>query len=583
MLKIFERPSAEGSDPTAFLFHFNSPDNARLEANTVKDLLSRLLAESRMGDPSVPKPADEPTATSGASNSASTANAAAAATRLFDDNHLVMDIELQGSLLRQNVELHQTYRDALANKPDTINRALFNRQFWSTRTNLLRAHAIESNQQRGAYNVLPTMKTKTSQDAEGQESFQLAIDKTQVLQIFNQHPVVKRAYDENVPKPLNESEFWSRFFLSRLCKQLKGERVADTDRRDPIFDKYDAAEDQITYASRIGAQNVPHIIDVEGNEENQGGVKSGNRKDVEMRPRKNVPIIQVLNATSEKLLSNVAPTDRDPEDAQGMDDATWRELTLRDLADNVQENRVILNIKEQSQFFLNQNTASSTPDRVYEKQVPSEVLKDVTSDLETLRMDGGGGVDLHSSIGIDDESDDDDDVPKKPHVGSRTARKAAERQILDGLAQSRAELYGHDSDETTPMGVPKDLAEKAKLTNATTTEFLKHFWNAFLSGDPARAEELGYHVESLKRSVMRIHAIGDEAEQARKKRNEEQKAELVARHNATRQKLQFRDVGGGRDAVLTLLGPSLVALEKAQSLYKAALEKEGVTLSTEND
>lgn len=584
MLKIFGKPPAPDGDAPTYLFHFNAPDTARPDANSVKELLSRLLADTRAHDPSVPKPAgDSPSATDGIPKPALSSRPAAAA-RLFDDQYLVTDIELQSSLLQKDGELHQTFRDAIANKPDTISNTAFNKQFWSTRTNLLRAYAIEVNQQRGAYNVLPTMKTKATQDAEtGQESFQLAIDKNQVLQIFNQHPVVKRAYDENVPKPLQEVEFWSRFFLSRLCKQLKGERVADTDRRDPIFDKYDASEDTVSYANRIGAQHVPHIIDVEGNEENQGGVKSGNRKDVEMRPRKNVPIIQVLNATSEKLLSKVAPTDRDPEDAPSMDDATWRELMLRDLEGNVEENRIMLNIKEQSQFFLDQNTASSSPDKVYEKQVPAKVLKGVSSDLETLQMDRGGGVDLHSGIGIDDESMDEDDGPKKPHVGSRAARNSAQKQIMDGVSQSRAELYGHSSDETTPMGIPKDLTEKAKLTNGTTTEFLKHFWDAFLSGDPERAQELEYHVESLKRSKTRIEAVAEEAERARRALMEEQRAANLAHLKATGQRLGVKNFGGGREAVLTLLGPSLVALEKAQSLYYAALEQEGIRMSTENE
>lgn len=582
MLKIIAKPPSSGGDALTYLFHFNAPDTARAEANAVKDLLSRLLADSRTSDISAPKPAgDSPAATNGSSNLMAGSRAAA---KLFDDDHLVMDIELQGSLLNKDAELLQTFRDARSNKPEGISNTAFNRQFWSTRTNLLRAHAIEVNQQRGAYNVLPTMKTKATQDAEtGQESFQLAIDKNQVLQIFNQHPVVKRAYDENVPKPLQEVEFWSRFFLSRLCRQLKGERVADTDRRDPIFDKYDASEDTIAYAQRIGTQHVPRIIDVEGNEENQGGVKSGNAKDIEMRPRKNVPIIQVLNATSEKLLSNVNPTDQGPEEAPGMDDSTWRELTLRDLEGSAEENRIILNVKEQSQFFTDQNTASSTPDRVYEKQVPSEVLKGVSEDLETLRLNKGGGVDLHSGIGIDEESEDEDDGPKRPHVGSRASRKLAQKQIQDGLALSRAERYGYNSDETTPMGIPKDLTEKAKLTNSTTTEFLKHFWNAFLSGDPDRAQELGYHVESLKRSVLRIEAMADEAEQARKALLDEQRAANVAHHKATGQRLALKDPGGGREAMLTLLGPSLVALEKAQGLYKAACEQEGLAVSTEND
>lgn len=581
ILRIVEKPPS-GGDPTTYLFNFNAPENPRAEANAVKDLLSRLISEARTNDPSVPRPADEPPATNGSAGTTSISKQSAAA-RLFDDNHLKADIELQTSLLKENRELHQIFWDAYANKPDTITKYAFNVQFWSSRLNLLRAHAIKVNQQRGSYNVLPTLKTKATQDAEGQESFQISLDRNQVLQIFSQHPVVKRAYDENVPKPLNETDFWSRFFLSRLCKQLKGERVADTDRRDPVFDKYDAADDQISYTRRIVEKHVPHIIDVEGNEENQGGVKSGNAKDVEMRPRKNVPIIQVLNATSEKLLSNVASTDKDPDEAPSTDEATLRELTLRDLGHRAEENRIMLNIKEQSQFFSDQNAVNSTPDKVYEKQNPSEVLSVVKSDLETLRSDKAGGLDLHTGIGVDDESDSDDDRPKKPHVGSRAARKAAERQILDGLAQSRAELYGHSSDETNPMGIPHELAEKAKLTNGTTIEFLKHFWDALLSGDSDRAQELGYHVESLKRSAARIQAIADEAEAVRRKKIDEERRRLADLYQATGQRAALRAVDGGQDAVMTLLGPTLAALAKAQNLYQAALEQEGITMSTEND
>lgn len=564
------------------MFHFNAPDTARAEADAVKDLLSRLLADAKAGDSSLRKAADGQVSTNGSANVVPGSTAAVEA-RLFDDNYLVADIELQTALLGTNKDLHQTHLDAMANKPETIPRSAFNKQFWSARTGLLRAFAIEQRQRRGAYNILPTMKAKVTQDEDGVEQVQMNLDRNQALQIFNQHPIVKRVYDENVPKPLSETEFWSKFFLSRLCKQLKGDRVADSDRRDPIFDKYDASEDQLKYASRIAGAHFPKTIDVEGNEENTGGVKSGNSKDIEMRPRKNVPIIQVLNATSGKLLSNVAAADQDPENASSMDDATWRELTLRDLGARADDTRIMLNIKEQSQFFLDQNTTSSTPDRVYEQQVPSEVLKGVSLDLENLQFDKGGGVDIHSGLGVDDDSEDDDDGPKKPHVGSKWAMKAAQKQIFDGLGQSRAELYGHSSDETTPMGIPLELTEKAKLTSGTTTEFLRHFWDAFLSGDPDRAQELGYHVESLKRSIRRIEAMADEAEQVRKAQVVEQRAAITAHLQSTGQRLGFKDVGGGREAMLTLLGPSLGAVQKAQSMYEAALAQEGMRMSTEND
>lgn len=591
MLKIFEKPPSSAGDPVPYTFQFNSPEDPRAEANAIKDVLSRLLTEVRNNDPSVPKPATPaPAAATGDAGTANavanaTANAKAAAAYLFDDDHLRLDIELQQALLRKDGDLHKTYMDARATKPDSINDAAFNNHFWATRTNLLRSFAIEVNQKRGAYNILPTFKTKTTQDAEtGQEKVELNLHQAEILQIFNQHPIVKRAYNENVPK-LSDGEFWSRFFLSRLCKALKGERVADTDRRDPVFDKYDASDDHVAYASKILAKHVPLTIDLEGNEENTGGVKSGNAKDVEMRPRKNVPIIQVLNATSEKLLSNVAPTDGDPDDAAGMDDATWRELTLRDLRDDAEENRIRLNVKEQSEFFSEQNAAPSISDKIYEKQVPLQVLTEVSADIEMLKSDESGGIDLHGCIGVDEDSDSDDDALKKPHVGSRAARKAAQKQILGGLAQSRAELYGHDSDENTPMGISKDLKDKAKLTNATTNEFLKQFWNAFLSGDPDRAHELGYHVDSLRRSTLRIEAIADEAEQIRNKTIEDERKKIRIAYQETGVKKRFKaeSVGGGRGAVLTLLRPSLAALAKAQSLYKAAVEQEGIAMSTEAD
>jgi transcription initiation factor TFIIH subunit 1 len=582
MLKIFVRdPNTEG-DAVPYLFHFNSPDDPRAEANAIKDILSRLITEVRNADPSVPKPATPAPANGTPVNAPDPKTTAA---YLFDDNHLKLDIELQQALLRKDGELHKTYMDARATKPDSIGDAAFNNQFWSTRTNLLRAFAIEVNQKRGSYNILPTFKTKTIQDAEtGQERVELNLHQAEILQIFNQHPIVRRAYNENVPK-LNDGEFWSRFFLSRLCKQLKGERVSDTDRRDPVFDKYDASEDRSAYTSKILAAHVPHIIDVEGNEENTGIVKSGNRKDIEMQPKRNLPIIQVLNATSEKLLSNVAPTDGCPGEAPAAEDTTWRELALRDLRGDNEENRIILNVKEQGRFFAEQNAPTPANDIAYEKQVPSVVIAEVSSDVDLLRGDPSGGVDLHGSIGIDDASDSDDDPPRESHVGSRAARKAAQKQVLAGLAQSRAEQYGHSLDENTPMGIPKDLKDKCKLTNATTNEFLKQFWNAFLSGEPDRAQELGYHVDSLRRSMTRITAIADEAEQLRNKLIEEERKRIREHYQKTRIKQRFKAdlVGGGRAAVMTLLGPSMAALAKAESLYKAALEQEGITLSTEND
>lgn len=587
MLKIFEKTS-EAAEPVTYLFHFNTAE-AKAEAKAVKDLLSRLLAETRSGDAGVPKPAapsagdsSTPNANGGSGSGsasmsfASAANPNPSSLRWFDDAQLKNDIELQQSLMRNDSSLHQTYVEAMQTKPDSISGPAFNSQFWSTRTNLLRAHAIETNQKKGAYNVLSTVKPRT---VDGELKLNISVE--QVQMIFAQHPLVKRIYNENVPK-LQEAEFWSRFFLSKLSKKLRGERVNENDTTDPIFDKYDANENTHAFQSKIMSQQVPHIIDVEANEENQGGFRSGNAKDVEMRPRANFPIVKTLNSLSEKIMANVAPSDANPEDGNEAYD-TYNELALRDLRGDAKEHRIMLNVKEQSKFFSKKESAPSANARIFAKQNTGDVLFEIHGDLETLEGDGAGGIDLHLGIGFDDESDSDDDGPKRAHVGSRSALQAADKDVMKGVRQQRAQKYGHESDITTPMGLPVELTRKCNLTHATTIEFLHQFWNAFLSGDPDRAAELQYLAESLNRSATRIAAMADEAEKERDEIIHTRKKEIRDHFQRTGKKIRWKsdNVGGGRPAVMRLMQPTLDALEKAQADYQRALAAENIQVSTE--
>ncbi|KAL0940650.1 TFIIH p62 subunit domain-containing protein [Colletotrichum truncatum] len=596
MLKIFEKPP-DATEQVPYLFHFTSPD-ARSEANAIKDLLSRLLADVRSNDPNVPKPAGTPNPHANGSNGAtpsgsggsgsgsmafaSSVNSKPSNARWFDDAQLKGDIELQQSLMKKDRTLHQTYMDARATKPESISDAAFNAQFWSTRTNLLRAHAIEVNQQKGAYNILPAIKPRLENDV-----LKLDITVEMVQLIMAQHPLVKRLYDENVPK-VPESEFWSRFFLSKLFRTLKGDRISDEKkegiRRDPLFDAHDASENTVTFQRKSMAQSVPHIIDVYGNEENQGGFRSGNQKDIEMRPRKNVPIVNTLNSLSERMLANVAPAD-DRENAPGPEDSTFQELALRDLQGDAMENKIILNVKEQNRFFSKKEEAQSENTKAFAKQVPSDVLFEVQSDLEMIETDEANGMNLRAGIGIDDNSDSDEETQKRPHVGSRAARKAAGDEIMAGIRQRRAEKYGDvAADASKPMGLPAEVAERCQLTHATTVEFLHQFWNAFLSGDPDRANELQYLVESLKRSAERIHAVADEAEKARDEIIRLKKKEIMDHYRATGKKIRGwrpEHEKGGRKAVLAVMQPTLESLNKAQADYQKALAAEGVQLSTE--
>ncbi|KAK8134856.1 hypothetical protein PG984_006868 [Apiospora sp. TS-2023a] len=585
MLKIFEK-AKDGAEPVSYLFHFNAPSDPRGEANVLKDVLSRLLAEYKANDPSVPRPAGAAGSASGSMAFANAVNSKPSSDRFFDDAQLKMDIELQQSLMKTDRSLHQMYMEGRSTKPDSMSDALFNMQFWSTRINLLRAHAIERSQKKGPYNVLATVKPIIEQSTEPDKpnTMKLNITVEQVKMIFDQHPLVKRIYNENVP-PLSEGEFWERFFLSKLSKLLRGERATGQEATDRVFDKYDEYEDITAFSSKLLSQHVPHMIDIEGNEENQGGSKGGNRKDHEMRPRgrQDVPIIPTLNSISGKMLANVSAADSGAADSAGSDDL-HSQLALRDLRAEAEESKIILNIKEQSKFFSNQANATSAADEIFVKQNPTKLLKHVQGDLGLLRDDGAGGVDFQASLGINDESDsDDDDKKKKAHVGSRGARKAAQKQILDSILQRRAQTFGHSSDETTPMGLPAEVAAKCNLTHATTMEFLHQFWSAFLSGDPDRAAELGYLLESLKRSKERINAVAAEAQKARDQEIERKKEEIrqIYQRTGKKRKLNSSAVRGGKDAVVKLMDPVVKSLDTAIAAYQKALAAEGIQASTE--
>ncbi|GAB0132012.1 hypothetical protein EsDP_00000462 [Epichloe bromicola] len=581
MLKVFEK-SDKGSEPATYLFHFNTSE-AKLEAKAVKDVLSEILADLRSNDSSVPRP-NGGTSIAGAAGGGSVSSSMAFANavnsqsgssqRWFDDSQLKNDIELQQSLMKKDKSLHQTYVEAMSTKPESISGPAFNTQFWSTRTNILRAHAIEINQKKGPYNVLSTVKPRT---VDGELKLNISVE--QVQMIFAQHPLIKRVYNENVPK-VSEAEFWSRFFLSRLSKKLRGERVTENDTQDLLFDKYDASENTQGVQSKIMAQSVPHMIDLEANEENQGGFKSGNAKDVEMRPRANIPIVKTLNSLSEKIMANVSPSDNYENDANRDD---FSELALRDLRGDAADHRIMLNVKEQNKFFSKQDKAPSKNARIFATQKPDEVLSKVGSTLTSFAKDSAEGASLQAAIAFADDTDSDEEGQKSTQVGSRGAIKAAEQEVMDGVLQQRAQKYGHSSDATTPMGLPQSIAEKCALTHATTVEFLHQFWTAFLSGDADRAAELQYLAESLKRSAARISAVADEADVERENVIRKRKQEIRDHFERTGKKIRWKSdmVGGGRDAVLKLMQPVLDALQKGQDDYSRALAAEGIQVSTE--
>ena len=323
----------------------------------------------------------------------------------YDDARLKSDIELQRSLLNANPQLQQRFNESLRDKPDTISVTQFSAQFWAARLHLLRAHAIEKAQTQGDYNVLPEIKFKRIQaEKEGEpDKLMLNLAKEQVKLIFKQYPLVREAYNDNIPQ-IDQNQFWSRFFMSRLLKKLKGEKITDADPPDAVFDKYlDRRENG---PASIG--QVPHFLDLEGNEQNHSQRK-GNRPDETMRPGsfEKVPILRVLNNLSEKMMASVAPADGDRHAPIGMDEDTYGELQLRDLQAHQDDNRVKLNIRDQQKFLAGEQDDQLSADAArYLKQSPKKVLSGMRNDLDlkALGQDKSGSLRLDEVIGVQSDS-----------------------------------------------------------------------------------------------------------------------------------------------------------------------------------
>ncbi|OXV11304.1 hypothetical protein Egran_00935 [Elaphomyces granulatus] len=558
MLKIFAQSSSTNSStdaPEQYVFSFTSTANARAEADAIKNALSSAMQAVKAAPMAVGEGVSPAMAIAKAVSSMGAGKNA-----WDDDSKLKADADLQQSLLKSDANLQRMFMELLRTKPDSLSVPQFVSQFWSTRVHLLRAHAIEKAQTRGSYNVLSTLKPRVEDNVT-----KLNISKEQIQLIFNQHPLVKRVYDENVPK-LSEQQFWSRFFQSRLFKKLRGERVSDSDASDAILDKYLKMDE---FLGRQIETNVPHIIDLVGNEVNHSQ-RRGNRPDLDMRPTSidNVPIIRTLNNLSEKIMSNVAPADRDPVAPVGMDEETFSELQLRDLQGNDEQRRIILNIRDQSRFFPEAKDKGNAENQLFAKQDPSKILEVLRADV-SMTFSQNGSYNLSELVEPGEDESDEEDHNRSRQVGSKSSLQQASAQIFEAIGDRRTQTEVLSG----TCGLSSNLFDRLTLTHATTTEFLHQFWQAFLSGDPDRAGEIASLVESLNRAIQRIKAVAADAEAERHLEIErlKQHAREVLASTGKKIRRNPTGVGGGEKVVYQLLGPTMNSLDMATSKYKEAL------------
>jgi transcription initiation factor TFIIH subunit 1 len=573
----------------SYVFSFTDKQAGRKEQEVVTECLRNVISVNKAAAPppvSTPNPGtpagaqDGEPAQPGAIAMAKAASSKSADDDWYDDAKLKFDADRQRSLLAADKTLNARYEQGRKSKPESISIAQYNAQFWSSRLHLLRAHAIETAQKQGEYNVLPEIRfTMEPGEKDGDpETRVLHITKDQIRLIWKQYPVVKDAYHENCP-PLAADAFWTRFFGSRLLKKLKGERITQQDPPDGILDRY-LEKTELGPAS-IG--HVPTYLDLEGNEQNQSQMKI--RPDETMRPSTfdKVPILRVLNNLSEKMLSHVAPEDGEAHGPIGMDEQTFEQLRLRDLANEEIDNRVTLNIRDQQRLVSGEQQDNVSKEAaLYAQHDPKQVLSSLRSDIRPFGLSGGGqdAYSLEKAIGFDPDSDSEDEEAAhqtngsmSSHFSAKPALKHATTDIISSIAQQRTSA---SADPENLYGLSQETYSNLSITHATTTEFLHYFWNVFLSGDSSRTAELAQLVSTLDRSLDRINAVGAKADEERNKTVSSVKRRMEAAEKKTGKKVKydFDVIPGGKRVVDAMVKPTVVALAKATEVYRKAFEEQ---------
>ena len=551
MLKVLTKLPGQ-SEVVAHTFQFTA-GSSRTDCNTIKEALAKSIQDWKASQ-------NAPTAGAGAQSAAMTIASALSGGKngnvWEDDDRLKSDVRLQHSLMEEQPNIKKTFHEAMSQKPDTVSATQFTSQFWASRVHLLRAHALSRGQDKAKSNVLISLRR-----GEGGTAINLTGEMVKAL--WEQFPLVKRVYDELVPKHIKiENEFWSRYIQSRLHKTISGEKWSDErDPPDPILDRYLTAPEITGLRPTQAELHIPKFIDLEGNEENHSQRK-GNKYDSELDPSRlsKGNAIRMLNEMSEKLMAAVKPSDVNVSDPIGMSEADYESLKLRDLSGDPEQERIILNIRDQSRFF---DSASNKKGETnpFRNVVPSKAIKAVCADMTSkFARPGQGAVPITP---FEEQGLEDDDEPIE------TGSDQAMEHIISLIQAHRDQT----AEIPSTSGLSQAIYDRLTLTHATTIEFLRQFWNAFLSGDPSRVTEVTSLVESLSRAVDRIEVIADDAENERATivRTAEDSAKDIYKKTGRRKRVDLSAIKGGKQIVYELMKPILSSLATATDKYRQAL------------
>ncbi|KAG6837512.1 hypothetical protein H0H93_008437 [Arthromyces matolae] len=261
------------------------------------------------------------------------------------------DFRLRKIVLVANRDLAQLHRDLV------IGGQITEEEFWDGREHLLLAQAAAEAQKKGKPGKLVDPRPETIDGGD----IKIRITPQLVHDIFDEYPVVAKAYSENVPSKarllfpptsrliltfviqLTEESFWKRYFQSKLFNahraSIRSTAAQHVVKDDPIFDQYLEKEDDGIEPRRQRNDAVDIFVDLGATLEDHE--PTGNEKDVTMqagRQKGALPLIRKFNEHSERLLNSALYDE-------------YAQIELEDLRTPQEDTGILLEMQDSQRYF----------------------------------------------------------------------------------------------------------------------------------------------------------------------------------------------------------------------------------------
>ncbi|KAI0780114.1 hypothetical protein C8Q74DRAFT_1173891, partial [Fomes fomentarius] len=395
-------------------------------------------------------------------------------------NDATGDFRLRKKVLLSTPELAQLHREMVLGGHITEN------EFWEGREHLLLAQAAAESQKRGKPGQLVDPRP---QSVDGE--VKIVITPQLVHDIFEEFPIVAKAYNDNVPGKLSEAEFWSRYFQSKLFNahraSIRSSAAQHVVKDDPILDKYMEKDDDELEPRRLREERVDTFIDLGATFVDHE--ETGNEKDLTMQAGKQravLPLIRKFNEHSTRLLDTAlgGPTAkrRRIENA----DERYTQLDLEDLHDNQSSAGILLDMQNRQRYFDGRAAGGGNDDATSQRVDFREAVQQAKAGMQ-------GWSNTLTQLKIERKAGDSALLSMTQNVSSR----------LD-VRQRK-----HD--------IPEGLFRQMTTCQTAANEFLRQFWLAFyppanesqtLSVTPAqKAAKAAKMVSYLSKTHEKVEAL----------------------------------------------------------------------------